>query len=172
MQKLARAVIGTNNMDNCSRYCQAPATGGCFARSATAAIRDRSRTSSRRDRHHHRKQYGGKSSGSGHAHQAGPQIARPKVDRLRPARKRDGSARGCLSAFQRPGTDLFWLSAVTRYILDNGLAKQAFIDKWVNGAGRHTSRASSPSRWRWQLSGVGLTVEMLKKVAHMIAGGR
>jgi formate dehydrogenase major subunit len=26
MQKLARAVIGTNNMDNCSRYCQAPAT--------------------------------------------------------------------------------------------------------------------------------------------------
>jgi formate dehydrogenase major subunit len=26
MQKPARAVIGTNNMDNCSRYCQAPAT--------------------------------------------------------------------------------------------------------------------------------------------------
>src|ERR1700723_1854956 len=30
MQKLARAVIGTNNMDNCSRYCQAPATQGLF----------------------------------------------------------------------------------------------------------------------------------------------
>src|SRR5207237_9209477 len=30
MQKLARAVIGTNNMDNCSRYCQAPATEGLF----------------------------------------------------------------------------------------------------------------------------------------------
>jgi len=30
MQKLARAVIGTNNMDNCSRYCQAPATQDCF----------------------------------------------------------------------------------------------------------------------------------------------
>src|ERR1700728_1048207 len=30
MQKLARAVIGTNNMDNCSRYCQAPATIGLF----------------------------------------------------------------------------------------------------------------------------------------------
>src|SRR5439155_74534 len=28
MQKLARAVIGTNNVDNCSRYCQAPATMG------------------------------------------------------------------------------------------------------------------------------------------------
>ena len=28
MQKLARAVIGTNNIDNCSRYCQTPATIG------------------------------------------------------------------------------------------------------------------------------------------------
>src|SRR6202044_3139385 len=30
MQKLSRAVIVTNNMDNCSRYCQAPATTGLF----------------------------------------------------------------------------------------------------------------------------------------------
>ncbi len=30
MQKLARAVIGTNNIDNCSRYCQSPATKGLF----------------------------------------------------------------------------------------------------------------------------------------------
>src|SRR6185437_12087218 len=28
MQKLARAVVGTNNIDNCSRYCQTPATKG------------------------------------------------------------------------------------------------------------------------------------------------
>ena len=28
MQKLARGVVGTNNVDNCSRYCQAPATKG------------------------------------------------------------------------------------------------------------------------------------------------
>jgi FdhD protein len=30
MQKLARGVIGTNNIDNCSRYCQAPAAIGLF----------------------------------------------------------------------------------------------------------------------------------------------
>src|SRR5260370_40098358 len=30
MQKLARGVIGTNNMDNCSRYCQSPATVGLW----------------------------------------------------------------------------------------------------------------------------------------------
>jgi len=28
MQKFARAVMGTNNIDNCSRYCQTPATEG------------------------------------------------------------------------------------------------------------------------------------------------
>src|SRR5699024_10379028 len=30
MQKLSRQVIGTNNVDNCSRYCQTPATKGLF----------------------------------------------------------------------------------------------------------------------------------------------
>src|SRR5699024_5566584 len=30
MQKFARQVIGTNNVDNCSRYCQSPATKGLF----------------------------------------------------------------------------------------------------------------------------------------------
>lgn len=30
MQKLARAVVGTNNVDNCSRYCQSPATMGLW----------------------------------------------------------------------------------------------------------------------------------------------
>lgn len=30
IQKLARQVFGTNNIDNCSRYCQSPATDGLF----------------------------------------------------------------------------------------------------------------------------------------------
>jgi formate dehydrogenase major subunit len=30
MQKFARTVIGTNNVDNCSRYCQSPAPMGLF----------------------------------------------------------------------------------------------------------------------------------------------
>src|SRR6202034_4801045 len=30
MQKFGRAVLGTNNVDNCSRYCQSPATAGLF----------------------------------------------------------------------------------------------------------------------------------------------
>ena len=42
MQKLARAVVGTNNIDNCSRYCQSPATRAFSARLAMAAIPARS----------------------------------------------------------------------------------------------------------------------------------
>ena len=30
MQKLSRQVIGTNNVDNCSRYCQAATKKGCL----------------------------------------------------------------------------------------------------------------------------------------------
>src|SRR5699024_11962085 len=32
----------------------------------------------------------------------------------------------------KSGTDLVWLSAVTKYIIDQGWQNQAFIDEWVN----------------------------------------
>ncbi len=31
-----------------------------------------------------------------------------------------------------PSTDDVWLSAVSKYIIDNGLAKMDFVNKWVN----------------------------------------
>ena len=31
-----------------------------------------------------------------------------------------------------PGTDLVWLSAVTKYIIDQNWHDKAFINKWVN----------------------------------------
>jgi formate dehydrogenase major subunit len=87
MQKLARAVVGTNNIDNCSRYCQTPATMGL------------SRTV----------KYGGDSgsisdiemaglvivigSNTRDSRQAVAQASRPASDRRRPAQARDGGAR-------------------------------------------------------------------------------
>ncbi len=32
----------------------------------------------------------------------------------------------------KPGTDLAWLSAVTKYIIDHDLHDKAFIDEWVD----------------------------------------
>ena len=134
MQKLARAVIGTNNMDNCSRYCQAPATTGLF------------RTVG----------YGGDSGSISDIEQAGlvliigsntaeshPVLATrvKRAHKLRgqklivsDLREHEMARRADVFLHPRPGTDLIWLSAVTRYIFENGLAKPAFIEKWVNGA--------------------------------------
>ncbi len=132
MQKLARAVIGTNNVDNCSRYCQAPATTGLF------------RTVG----------YGGDSGSISDIAQAdlvviiGSNTAENHpvlATRVKRAHKLHGqklivsdlrehemARRADLFISPRPGTDIVWLSAVTRYILENGMADTAFLDEWVN----------------------------------------
>src|SRR3989440_11182528 len=133
MQKLARAVIGTNNVDNCSRYCQAPATAGLF------------RTVG----------YGGDSGsisdieaadlgliiGSNTA-ESHPVIA-TRVKRshklnaqkliVADLREHEMARRADVFFSPSPGTDLIWVSAVSRYLIDNGLANTDFINTWVNG---------------------------------------
>ncbi len=168
MQKLARAVIGTNNMDNCSRYCQAPATTGLF------------RTVG----------YGGDSGSIADIEQAGlvviigsntaeshPVLATrvKRAHKLRgqklivsDLREHEMASRADVFLHPRPGTDLIWLSAVTRYLLDRGLAKQSFIDKWVNKADEYR-RSLEPFTLEMASERCGLSIETLTKVAHMIA---
>ncbi|HUB25522.1 MAG TPA: formate dehydrogenase subunit alpha [Tepidisphaeraceae bacterium] len=168
MQKLARAVIGTNNVDNCSRYCQAPATAGLF------------RTVG----------YGGDSGSIRDIENAGlvlivgsntaeshPVLAtRVKSShKLRgqklivaDLREHEMARRADVFFRPRPGTDLVWLSAVTRYIIDQGLAKTAFIDEWVNGFEEY-KKSLAPFTLEAAERTCGLSAETLKKVAHMIA---
>jgi len=168
MQKLARAVIGTNNMDNCSRYCQAPATTGLC------------RTVG----------YGGDSGSISDIEQAGlvliigsntaeshPVLATrvKRSHKLRgqklivsDLRENEMARRADVFLHPRPGTDLIWLSAVTRYILENGLAKQEFIDKWVNGAADYI-KSLEPFTMEMASQRCGIPIETLTKVAHMIA---
>ncbi|APW63295.1 formate dehydrogenase subunit alpha [Paludisphaera borealis] len=168
MQKLARAVVGTNNIDNCSRYCQAPATVGLF------------RTVG----------YGGDSGsmtdiakadlvlivGSNTA-ESHPVLA-TRVKRahklhgqkliVADIREHEMARRADVFLRPRPGTDLVWLSAISRYLLDQGLAKTAFLDRWVNGLEAY--RASlEPFTLEAAERYCGLAAETLKKVAHMIA---
>lgn len=167
MQKLARAVVGTNNIDNCSRYCQAPATVGLF------------RTVG----------YGGDSGSIADIAQAdliltvGSNTAESHpvlATRVKSAQKLRGqklivadlrehemATRADLFIRPRPGTDLIWLSAVSRYILDQDLENKAFLDQWVNGLDEY--RASlAPFTLEFAAEKSGLDVETLKKVAHMI----
>ncbi|GIN19753.1 formate dehydrogenase subunit alpha [Siminovitchia fordii] len=133
MQKLARGVIGTNNIDNCSRYCQSPATMGLF------------RTVG----------YGGDSGsimdieqaemvliiGSNTA-ESHPVLA-TRVKRshklkgqklvVSDLREHEMAQRADLFIQPAPSSDLVWLSAVTKYIIDQGWADKSFIDEKVNG---------------------------------------
>lgn len=168
MQKLARAVVGTNNIDNCSRYCQSPATTGLF------------RTVG----------YGGDSGsftdiasadlviiiGSNTA-ESHPVLA----TRIKRAQKLHGlklivsdlrenemARRADLYLHAQPGTDLIWLSAVTRYLIDNGVAKTDFINRWVKGFDEYR-KSLEPFTMEFAAERCGLPIETLRQVAHMIA---
>src|SRR6201998_272830 len=168
MQKLARAVIGTNNMDNCSRYCQAPATEGWFRRVG----------------------YGGDSGSIRDIENAGLVLiigsntaeAHPVLTtRVKRAHKLRGqklivsdlrehemARRADIFLHPRPGTDLIWLSAVTRYIFDHGLANQTFIDKWVNKAAEY-HKSLGPFTLEMASERCDIPQETIIKGAHMIA---
>lgn len=168
MQKLARAVGFTNNVDNCSRYCQTPATKGL------------SRTVG----------YGGDSGSIADIENAGLVIiigsntaeAHPvlatrvkRAHKLRgqklfvfDLRKHEMARRADLFVKPKPGTDMVWLSAITRYLIDNGLARMDFIDKWVNGFDEY--RASlEPFTLEFAERVTEIPAATLEKVAREIA---
>jgi formate dehydrogenase major subunit len=171
MQKLARAVVGTNNVDNCSRYCQAPATMGLF------------RTVG----------YGGDSGSITDLEQADLVIvigsntaeSHPVIaTRVKSAHKLDGQKlivfdlrehemahRADLFLHPKPGTDLVWLNAITRYLLDQGLANTAFIDQWVNGVDAYR-KSLEPFTMEAASRITGLPVETLQSVARQIADAK
>jgi formate dehydrogenase major subunit len=168
MQKLARAVIGTNNVDNCSRYCQSPATQGLFR---TVGLGGDSGSISDMEKADLVLIIG---SNTAESH---PVIA----TRVKSSHKLDGqklivsdlrenemARRADLFLHPNPGTDLWWLSAISRYLLDNGLAHSKFLHQWVNGLEEY--RASLEPFTLEAASRVsGLPQETLRTVAHMIA---
>jgi formate dehydrogenase major subunit len=68
----------------------------------------------------------------------------------------------------KPGTDLFWLSAISRYLLDNGLANTKFLEQWANGLDEYR-KSLEPFTMEAASRISGVPEETLKKVAHMIA---
>src|ERR1700757_3989206 len=167
MQKLARAVIGTNNMDNCSRYCQAPATIGLFRTVGlggdSGSIRDIENA-------------GLVLIVGSNTAEAHPVLATrvKQAHKLRgqklvvaDLRKHEMAERADLFFQPKPGTDLVWLSAITRYILDNGLEKKEFLDQWVNGLEGY-KKSLEPFTMEFAAQTCGLSMELLKQVAHMI----
>src|SRR6202140_3555258 len=168
MQKLARAVIGTNNVDNCSRYCQSPATMGLFRTVGhggdTGSIKDLERAGL------------GVIIGSNTAEShpvIGTRIKRAHKLHgqkliVSDLRRNEMAERADIHLKPRPGTDLAWLGAVSRYILDNGLAKMDFVNQWVNGFAEY-KKSLEPFTMEFAEKICGIPIKTLETVAEMIA---
>ncbi|SMD31252.1 formate dehydrogenase subunit alpha [Picrophilus oshimae] len=132
IQKMARQIFKTNNVDNSSRFCQAPATTGLW------------RTVG----------YGGDAGSiddiynselvmivGANTAESHPVIATRikrahKLNNQRliviDLRRNEMAQRADLFLHPRPGTDLFLLSAITKYIIDNNWHDKKFIEERVN----------------------------------------
>jgi formate dehydrogenase major subunit len=171
MQKFARSIIGTNNIDNCSRYCQSPATTGLF------------RTVG----------YGGDSGSIENIAKSGlvlivgsntadshPVLA-TRVKRahklfgqrliVADPREHEMARRADIYFRPRPGTDLVWISAMSRYMLDNGHAKEEFLDKWVNGLDEYR-KSLAPFTMEYAAQVCEVPLETLELVAKELAAAR
>lgn len=166
-QKLARQVLGTHNTDNCSRYCQAPATEGLWR---TVGYGGDAGSISDMERADLVLVVGSNTSDSH------PVIAA----RLRRAQKLSGhqlivadlrrhelAQRADVFLRPRPGTDLVWLSALTRHILDQGWADDDFLATRVSGLDDY--RASlEPFTLAYAEERTGIPAEQLADVAERI----
>lgn len=167
-QKIARAIFGTNSVDNCSRYCQAPATQGLW------------RTVG----------YGGDAGSISDIEQAevvlivgsNTHVSHPVLAaRIKRAGKLHGqklivadlrehemARRADLFLHPKPGTDLIWLSALTKYIFDQGWQDQAFLDQWVNDVDQYRASLAAFTL-EFAAARTGLSIAQLQQTAELIA---
>lgn len=167
MQKLARAVIGTNNVDNCSRYCQSPATTGLTRTVGLAGDSGSIQDLARADL------VVAIASNTAESH---PVLASriKSAHKLRgqklvvvDVRKHEMAERADFFLNPQPGTDLIWISAIARYILDHGLENKEFLKQWVNGLDEF-KHSLEPFTMEFASKTCGLAAADLARLAHMI----
>ena len=168
MQKLARQIVGTNNVDNCSRYCQTPASMGL------------QRTVG----------YGADSGSIADIEKAGlvvivgsntseshPVLAtrvkrshKHRGQRLIVAdiRRHEMAERADLFIQPNPSTDEVWISGVAKYILDHNLAKLDFVHKWVNKFEEY-AKSLEPFTLEYVETVTGIPQSTIATVANEIA---
>lgn len=167
IQKLARQVFETNNVDNCSRYCQSPAswglqqTGGIGGDSGT--IKDIAKA--------------GLVILVGCAPAEGHPVLATRIKRAHKLhgqklitvdlRRHEMADRADLFIRPKQGTDYVWISAVTKYIIDQGWHDQAFIQEKVNFFDDYL-KVLEPYTLEFAEKETNISKETLIKVAEMI----
>jgi formate dehydrogenase major subunit len=161
-------VIGTNNVDNCSRYCQSPATQGLFRTVGhggdSGSIKDLAMTSL--------VLIIGSNTAESHPVLA-TRIKRAHKKRgqkliVADLRKHEMAERADIFFQPKPSTDLIWLSAMSRWMLDSGHARHEFLDQWVNGLDEYR-KSLDPFTMEYAAKMCEVPIETLHAVAEMIA---
>ena len=168
VQKLARAVFGTNNVDNCSRYCQAPATQGLWRTvgyGGDAGTFDDIRAAelilivgSNTDQSHPVLA----------AHLRAEQKRRGQGLIVADLRAHETARRADIFLRPEPGTDLVWLSAVTKHIFDQGWEDRAFLGARVNDEQAYRE-SLAPFTLAFAEARTGIPAATLADVARRIA---
>jgi formate dehydrogenase major subunit len=83
-------------------------------------------------------------------------------------REHEMARRADLFLHPKPGTDLVWLSAISRYLLDHGLADTKFLEQWANGLAEYR-KSLEPFTMEAAARTSGVPEETLKTVAGMIS---
>jgi formate dehydrogenase major subunit len=167
MQKIARGVIGTNSIENSSRYCQNPATKGLFRTVGyggdAGSIHDLEKAdlviivgnntaenhpviASRIKRAH--KHFGQKLL-----------VVDP--------RKHEMAERADIYLHMNPGTDLVWASAMARYMFDHDYADMDFLDERVRNVEKFR-QSLEPFTIEFAAETTGLPKQQLIDAAEMI----
>ncbi|MBE9915371.1 formate dehydrogenase subunit alpha [Paenibacillus donghaensis] len=132
IQKLARQVFETNNVDNCSRYCQSPASDGLMSTVGiggdAGTIKDIAAA--------------GLVILIGCAPAEGHPVLATRIKRahklhgqkliVADLRKHEMAERSDIFIRPKQGTDFVWLTAVTKYMIDQGWHSDAFIRDHVH----------------------------------------
>ncbi|WP_110649887.1 formate dehydrogenase subunit alpha [Salinicola peritrichatus] len=166
-QKLARQIIGTNNIDNSSRYCQSPASTGLSRTAGYGADAGRIEDLQMADV----VIMVGSNTAESH-----PVIA----SRLKAAHKQGHQKHIVIDTrqhemakradrFLRPhaSTDLAWVLAITRYQFDHGYADLEFLEKRVSGVDEYR-RLLEPYTLEFTAEVTGLSVEELAELGETV----
>ena len=168
VQKIARAVFGTNNVDNCARYCQSPASKGL---SRTVGFGADAGTMNDIEKASLVLIVGSNTSVS-HPVLAARIKRRVKLHGQRlivsDLRAHDMAKRAHIFLRPAPSTDLVWINAVARLIIERGWQDREFIagrvknfDKYRAGLERYTLDYATQV--------TGIPADTLERVADEIA---
>ncbi|AJY52904.1 formate dehydrogenase subunit alpha [Vreelandella sulfidaeris] len=166
-QKIARLIIGTNSVDNSSRYCQNPATKGLFRTVGyggdAGTIKDIEQAEV--------VVLVGSNTAENHPViaskiKAAQKLRGQKLIVMDP-RKHEMAERADIFLRPNASTDLIWASALSRYMFDNHLADLDFLGRWVNNVEEYR-RSLEPFTLDFAEFKTGISKQELINTAEMI----